>query len=165
MIPNQNLPRKRTWRLTVSQKLDINKMYKNGATYNDIIRKYKCGDGTVNRWIDSDILYRSINKIRKPRTGKQHKKHNPHKRGYKHKTHKAPLKGPERKKHVHSKERKDKYEKLKKIMIELYKEHKSLSKVKKALEKDFNVKLSTVSIARRIPKELKQGRRKLSKLV
>jgi len=27
------------------------------------------------------------------------------------------------------------------------------------------VKLSTVSIARRIPKELKQGRRKLSKLV
>ena len=75
-------------RLTTDQRRGINRTYKNGYTYKDIMRLYNCGSGTVNRWINDGTLYKSINKIRKKRTGKPHKKHKPHKKGSDRKPHK-----------------------------------------------------------------------------
>jgi len=155
-------------RIEMDDRIKINEMYKDGYRIIDIKEKFKCTPSAIYRWINDDILYKSLEGIRKRRIGKPHKKHKPHKRGTERKPHKKGLErkkhkiGKERKKHVYKKN-KDKYHYLKNKMISLYKELGSAAKVSKALMKDFDVKLSREAVLRRIPQELRSKNRKNKK--
>ena len=134
-------------RLDFKNRIKIYNMYKQGISISDIGKQLKCGSSTIYRWKDKEILYKSFMGIKK-----KHKTHvhiKPHKKHIHKKKHK---------KHVIPK-RKCKYEHLANDIIELYKKHGTLKKVKEELKKR-GVSLSQSCISKRIPKEYKKNKKK-----
>jgi len=127
-------------RLKKNEKCGINSMRKRGFKYEDIINVYKCSPSTVTWWSDDVKLYKSLNKIRKKRIGKPHKKHKPHKRGL------------ERKRRIKKKD--EKYFQIARKVAELYIKHKSSTKVQEELKKQ-GVEMTPATILKRV-KEMKE---------
>lgn len=142
-----------SYSVTSEEKLNINKSYKNGLSISELIIKFGRAPTTIYSYIDDDNLYRSLNRIRKKRTGRPHKPHKPHKKGLERKKHnrgpaKKPYKrGSERKKRITKKNAK--YFEIARKVADLYIKHGSSTKVQKELLKD-GIKMTPATILKRV---------------